>query len=78
MLKLDRIKSVSGHVKKGLRVLKSFVGAVRVTVESVEFAVDIDGEPGMADSGTLRRDLAEVFVAAGEAAKARFLDRDPD
>ena len=49
LLKLDRIKGVSGHVKKGLRVLKSFV----------------------ADSGTLRRDLAEVFAAAGEAARAR-------
>ena len=71
LLKLDRIKGVSEHVKRSLRVLKSFVGAVKVTVEGVEFAVDIDGEPGVADSGTLSRDLAEVFVAAGEAARAR-------
>ena len=27
--------------------------------------------PGVADSGTLGRDLGEVFVAAGEAAKVR-------
>ena len=71
LLKLDRIKGVSEHVKKGLRVLKSFVGSVTVKVEGIEFSVDIDGEPGVADSGTLSRDLAEVFVAAGEAAKAR-------
>ena len=71
LLKLDRIKGVSGHVKRGLRVLKSFVGAVTLKVEGVEFAVDIDGEPGVADSGMLSRDLAEVFVAAGEAARAR-------
>ena len=71
LLKLDRIKGVSEHVKRGLRVLKSFVGAVTVKVEGVEFAVDIDGEPGVADSGTLSRDLAEVFVAAGEAARDR-------
>ena len=71
LLKLDRIKGVSEHVKKGLRVLKSFVGAVRVKMEGVEFAVDIDGEPGVADSGTLSRDLAEVFVASGEAARDR-------
>ena len=69
--KLDRIKGVSEHVKRSLRVLKSFVGAVRIKVEDIEFSVDIDGEPGVADSGTLARDLAEVFVAAGEAAKAR-------
>ncbi len=71
LLKLDRIKGVSEHVKRSLRVLKSFVGAVKVTVEGVEFAIDIDGEPGVADSGTLSRDLADVFVAAGEAARAR-------
>ena len=71
LLKLDRIKGVSEHVKKSLRVLKSFVGAVKIKVEDIEFSVDIDGEPGVADSGTLTRDLAEVFVAAGEAAKAR-------
>ena len=71
LLKLDRIKGVSEHVKKGLRVLKSFVGSVTVKVEGIEFSVDIDGEQGVADSGTLSRDLAEVFVAAGEAAKAR-------
>ena len=71
LLKLDRIKGVSEHVKRGLRVLKSFVGAVTVKMEGLEFAVDIDGEPGVADSGTLSRDLAEVFVAAGEAARDR-------
>ncbi len=71
LLKLDRIKGVSEHVKRSLRVLKSFVGAVKVTVEGVEFAIDIDGEPGVADSGTLSRDLADVFVAAGEAARVR-------
>ena len=56
LLKLDRIKGVSRHVKKSQRVLKSFVGAVKVTVERVEFAIDIDGEPDVADSGTLSRD----------------------
>ena len=71
LLKLDRIRGVSEQVKKSLRVLKSFVGAVKIKVENIEFSMDIDGEPGVADSGTLTRDLAEVFVAAGEAARAR-------
>ena len=71
LLKLDRIKGVSEHVKRGLRVLKSFVGAIKVKYEDIEFSVDVDDEPGVADSGTLTRDLAELFVAAGEAAKAR-------
>ena len=71
LLKLDRIKGVSEQVKKGLRVLKSFVGAVKVKYEDIEFSDDVDAEPGIADSGTLTRDLAELFLAVGEAAKAR-------
>ena len=59
LLKLDRIKGVSEHVKRSLRFLKSFVGAVKVRVEGVEFAIDIDGEPGVADSGTLSRESTE-------------------
>ena len=69
LLKLDRAKGVNEHVKKGLRVLKSFVGALKVKVEDIEFSVDVDSEQGVADSGTLNRDLPEVFIAAGEAAK---------
>ncbi|WP_136661461.1 ATP-binding protein [Nitratireductor sp. XY-223] len=71
LLKLDRIKGVSEKVKHALRVLKSFVGAIKVKYEDVEFSVDVDAEPGTADSGTLTRDLAELFVAAGEAARVR-------
>ena len=48
LMKLDCIKGVSGRVKKSLRVLKRFVGALKVAVEGVEFAVDDDGEPGEA------------------------------
>jgi len=71
LLKLDRLKGVSEKVKQGLRILKSFVGAVKVKYQDVEFSLDVDSETGVADSGTLTRDLAELFVAAGEAAESR-------
>lgn len=71
LLKLDRMKNVSDKVKRGLRILKSFVGAVKVRHGDIEFSIDIDAESGVADSGTLTRDLAELFVAVGEAAKSR-------
>ena len=70
-MKLDRIKGVSEKVKRGLRVLKSFVKTVKVKYKALEIAVDLEHERGVADSGTLTRDLPEVFVAAGEAAKSR-------
>ena len=71
LLKLDRAKGVSEKVKKGLRVLKSYVGAIKIKYENVEFSVDVDAETGTADSGKLSRDLADLFIAAGEAARAQ-------
>ncbi len=66
---LDRMQNVSQKVKRGLRVLRSFIGAVKVG--DAEFGLDIDPETGSADSGDLEADLAELFVAVGEAAADR-------
>ena len=71
LLKLGRAKGVSEKVKKGLRVVKSYVGAIKIKYENFEFSVDVDAETGTADSGKLSRDLADLFIAAGEAAKAQ-------
>ena len=68
--KLDLIiKGTSEQVKRGLRVLGSFIKVVKVKYDDIEFS--LESESGVADSGTLARDLADVFVATGEAAKAR-------
>ena len=71
LLRMDRSKRVSEQVKRGLRVLKSFIGAAKIKYGDIEFSIDVDEEIGVADSGMLAQDLAEVFVAVGEAAKAR-------
>jgi AAA ATPase domain len=68
---MDRMQNVSQKVKRGLRVLRSFIGAVKVKVGDAEFGLDIDPETGSADSGDLEADLAELFVAVGEAAADR-------
>ncbi len=68
---LDRMQDVSQKVKRGLRVLRSFIGGVKVKVGDAEFGLDIDPETGSADSGDLEADLAELFVAVGEAAADR-------
>jgi hypothetical protein len=59
LLRLDRIRGVSEKVKQGLSILKSFVGAVKIKYADFEFSLDIDAEPGVADSGTLTRDLPD-------------------
>jgi len=68
---LDRMQNVSQKVKRGMRVLRSFIGSVKVKVGEAEFGLDIDPETGSADSGDLEADLAELFVAVGEAAADR-------
>lgn len=62
---------VSDKVKRGLRVLRSFVGCFRATINDVEFGLDIDPERGTADSGDLEADLSELLVSVGEAAQDR-------
>lgn len=71
LFELDRLAGAGHKVRRGIAVLKSFISAVRVAVGDVEFGLDIDSEPGAADSGDLEIDLPNVFVAVGEAAEER-------
>lgn len=68
---LDRIAGAGNKVKRGIAVLKSFIGAVKVTVGDIEFGVDIDPETGAADSGDMEIDLPHLFMAVAEAAEER-------
>jgi hypothetical protein len=71
LLELDRLESLSEHVKRALRVLKSFMNGVRIKAAEIEFSLDIDPEIGTADSGDIEADLPELLAAAGRAARDR-------
>lgn len=68
---LDRIAGAGDKVRRGLAVLKSFVGAIKIKVGDVDIGLDIGPEPGTADSGDLEVDLPSLFMAVGEAAQER-------
>jgi hypothetical protein len=68
---LDRIAGVGNKVRRGIAVLKSFVGGIRINVGDVEFGLDIEPEQGAADSGDLEVDLPNLFTAVAEAAEER-------
>lgn len=68
---LDRVAGGGDKVKRGLAVLRSFIGALEVTVGDVSLGLDIDPEKGAADSGDLESDLPNLFVAVAEAAEER-------
>ena len=53
-----------------LRVLRSFLGAVKVSINDIEYGLTISPETGTADSGDLEADLPELMLALGDAAKA--------
>ena len=68
---LDRIAGTGDKVRKGLSVLKSFIGTIKVSVGDVEFGLDIEPERGSADSGEMEVDLPNLFTALAEAAQER-------
>jgi len=68
---LDRVAGAGNKVKRGLAVLRSFVGAIKVTVGDASFGLDIEPEKGAADSGDIEIDLPNLFVAVAEAAAER-------
>lgn len=52
----------------GMRALRSFASVFKISAGVVE--IGVDPEPGVADSGNLEMDLAEMFEVIGKAAKA--------
>jgi len=68
---LDRMAQTGDRVKRGLRVLRSFLGGLKVKVGELEIGLDIEPETGAADSGDIEIDLPNVLEALGEAAKEK-------
>jgi hypothetical protein len=71
LYELDVIAGAGNKVKRGLAVLRSFIGALKVEAGDVTFGLDIEPARGSADSGNLQVDLPNLFAAVGEAAQER-------
>jgi hypothetical protein len=68
---LDRLAGAGEKVRRGLAVLRGFIGALKVEFGEVAFGLDIEPERGAADSGDIEFDLPNLFLAIGEAAEER-------
>ena len=66
--RLSFIEASKHLAYRGMRALRGFASVFKVKVNDV--SISVDAEPGLADSGDLETDLAELFVVVGEAAKA--------
>ena len=68
--KLSRREAAANMARRALGALAGFAGALKVKYEDIEVSLDFDSEPGLADSGELAYDLAELMEAVGEAARS--------
>lgn len=71
VLKLDRGERISQAARKAFRALRGFAGAIKLKYNDIEISLDGETEPGVADSGDLETDLADLLIAVGEAARDR-------
>ncbi len=71
LFELDRLAGAGDRVRRGLRVLRSFLGVLKFEYEDISVGLDVEPEKGAADSGDLEVDLPNLFVAVAEAAQER-------
>ncbi len=69
LFRLDKLARASEKAKQGLRVLAAFANSLKASVGDIEFGLSIDPEIGIADSGDLEADLADLFEVVAAAAK---------
>ena len=69
LIRLDNLKRASEYAKRALRVLAAFVNSIKTKFGDVEVSLSIEPEVGLADSGDLETDLADLFEVVGRAAK---------
>ena len=70
LIELDSSKRTIAAVKRAMRVLRSFLGNVKVAASGIEVSLGVEPEVGSADSGDLESDVTDLLVAIGQAAVA--------
>lgn len=68
LFSLSMTEGAKEKARRGLRVLKSFLGGLKFSFGGLD--IGVEAEAGAADSGNLEADLPEMLVALGEAAQA--------
>ena len=65
---LSLVEAAKAKAFNAMRALRAFASVFDVSVGDV--SISVDPEPGVADSGNLEYDLADLFLRIGETAKA--------
>lgn len=71
LFRLRRIDAAKAGLSRAMKALAGFAGALKIKYADIEVGLDIDPEHGLADSGDLDTDLADLIAAVAEAAAER-------
>ena len=71
LLRLSRGEALKSHGRRAFQALAGFAKSLKAKYGDIEFSIDVDPEPGLADSGDLDLDLTDLLTAVGEAARER-------
>jgi hypothetical protein len=69
LLQLDESEARGERVRRAMRVLQSFLSTLKVRIGQTEFNLEGPRERGVADSGQIESDLADMFLALAGAAQ---------
>lgn len=67
---LSMVERAKEKARRGLRVLRGFLGALKLSLGDLDLEIGVDPERGVADSGDLESDLPNLLLVVAEAAKA--------
>lgn len=70
LFSLSMVDSAKERARRALRVLRGFLGAVKLNLGGVDMEIGLEPERGVADSGDLESDLPNLLLAVAEAAQA--------
>ena len=69
LLEISRLAQSKALAQKAMRTMGSFVKAMKLKVNDLEFSLDVGLETGVADTGDLEHDLSALLRTVGEAAR---------
>ena len=67
LLRLDRGEAARAFLQKARKALAGFAKGLKVKYQDIEVGMDFEPERGLADSGDLDTDLADLLAAVGRA-----------
>ena len=70
LFSLSMVESAREKARRALRVMRGFLGALKLTLGELDLEIGLDPERGVADSGDLESDLPNFLFAVAEAAQA--------